>query len=151
MPELPHIDEQFHKHLTTEDELGVVVRAHIHIEASVNDFLEHVVPFPDLMPRLQYETKLRLACALGLRQDRFAALKLLGDIRNLFGHKLDAVLTDAKINELYFALPPKDQNLVVDVYNATVEQMGEKNPPPFANLTPKDRFVLIAVLLKTFV
>lgn len=47
MTERPAIDPRFHSDLTAEDELGVVVRAHIHIEASVIEFVCARVLVPD--------------------------------------------------------------------------------------------------------
>jgi hypothetical protein len=40
------LDTKFQEALFGEDELGVVVRAQIHIEARVNALLEILVPFP---------------------------------------------------------------------------------------------------------
>lgn len=145
------IDEAFFMHLNSEDELGVVVRAHIHIEASLNAFVDARVPYPDRLPRLPYEGRLRLACALGLMHSHFDALKVLADIRNSFGHRVDAKLTDGKLKELYGKLPPETQELVVRAYEMTNRQRGFINPPEFPSLSPKDRFVLIAVMLKSFV
>lgn len=150
MADRPTIDQLFYKHLTAEDELGVVVRAHIHIESNIGEFVTSLVRFPDQLPRLQYESKLRLACALGLRHVYFEPLKLLGDIRNGFGHRLDATLTEERINELFSKLPDEAQQLALQAYDMTIRQRGEQDPPKFSALSPKDRFVLIAVVLKSF-
>jgi len=93
----PDIDKSFYAHLAAEDELGVVIRAHVHIEASINDFIDSKIPYPDLLPRIPYEGRLRLANALGLEKSHFDALKLLGDIRNSFDHNVNAELTDKKL------------------------------------------------------
>ena len=146
----PKIDEEFSRHLTAEDELGVIIRAHIHVEASLNEIVVALVPFPDDLPRLNYEPKLKLACALGLKQDRFQPLKRLGDLRNSFGHRLDATLSDSKVNELYGALCTEDKDLIAAAYKMTNDQRGDSNPPAFDTLPAKDRFVLIAVMLKAF-
>lgn len=149
MNDRPEIDEEFSKHLSAEDELGVAVRAHIHIEAGLNEFIEKRVPFPKLLPRrMTYETRLRLACALGFNKDYLEILRLLGNIRNSFGHQIDAKLTDSKVNELYSKLPFDGREAVVLAYNATKKQLSEADAPAFAGLCPKDRFVLIAVALK---
>lgn len=150
MSEHPTIDELFYQHLAAEDELGIVVRAHIHIEASLNDFIDAIIPFPDQLPRFQYEARLRLACALGLRQDHFEALKLLGDIRNAFSHKLTAKLTSAMIDQLYSKLPPDTQSFAVQIYEV-INRKRTETGPEFDRLPPKDRFVLISVILKSFV
>jgi hypothetical protein len=140
---------EFYTSLLAEDELGVVVRAHIHVEASIVEFLELSVPHPQQIPRLNYEARLRLACALGLDQDHFHALKLLGDIRNLFSHNLSASLTDAKVNELFSKLPEFAQSNALTSYDMT--RSDHPNAPDFRALSAKDRFVFIAVGLKMFV
>jgi hypothetical protein len=147
----PEIDQSFYQHLIAEDELGVVVRAHIHIEASLTEFVEARTPFPEHLPRLTYEARLRLACALGLKRDHFDALKILGDIRNSFGHRIDAKLTDPKINELFSKLPPDTRQLTLQAYDMTNAKREVKGPPKLLDLPPKDRFVLIAVMLQSFI
>ncbi len=144
-----NVDPSFYQHLIAEDELGMVVRAHIHIEASIIDFLRQVVPIPKLLPRLAYEAKLRLACALGLDQDYFEALKVLGDIRNGFGHNIEARLTEQAVNDLYARMPPLAKEATLGAYALTVDS-GSNDAPPFDKLSAKDRFVLIAVSLKMF-
>jgi hypothetical protein len=143
------VDPSFYQHLVAEDELGMVVRAHIHIEASIIDFLKQVVPNPKLLPRLAYEARLRLACALGLDQDHFDALKTLGDIRNSFGHDIEARLTDQAVNDLYARMPALAKEATLGAYAGTTES-GSTEAPPFHKLSARDRFVLIAVALKMF-
>lgn len=145
------IDQAFYDHLSADDELGVVVRAHIHVEANVNAFVQAIIPYPDRLPRLQYEGRLRLACALGLRHDHFEALKLLGDIRNSFGHRLDAKLTNEKVNELYSKLPEETQEIVLTGYKTAAQKAGHQSPQKFSTLDAKSRFVFIVVILKSFV
>ena len=147
----PTIDERFHRDLDSEDELGVVVRTQIHIEASVIDFIRARVPYPDDLPKLQYEARLRLAVALGLKQEYFEGLKLVGDIRNAFAHNLNATLTEARANELFSKLGAEGQELTHKSYAMTNHQRGEKDAPSFTKLSPKDRFILIAVCLKAYV
>lgn len=143
------VDLSFYQHLVAEDELGMVVRAHIHIEASIIDFLKQVVPNPGLLPRLTYEARLRLACALGLDQDHFDALKILGDIRNSFGHNIEARLTDQAVNDLYARMPPPAKETTLGAYARTTESRSTE-APLFDKLSARDRFVLIAVALKMF-
>lgn len=144
----PTIDPAFFQHLTAEDELGVVLRAQIHIEAGVNDLLNSLVPRPDDLPRLQFEGRVRLACSLGLSRKYLEPLKSLGDLRNRFAHRLDARLDDQIVNSLYSKLSKGDQSCVLEAYRATANPQAPETPPNFEKLPPKDRFVLIAVVLK---
>jgi hypothetical protein len=90
-------DDTFIPALLGEDALGVVVRAHIHIEARINALLDTMVAHPSLLPHLRYEQRVRLACALGLDDRWFKQLKLLGDLRNRFGHNINTELTESMV------------------------------------------------------
>jgi hypothetical protein len=102
-------DDTFIPALLGEDALGVVVRAHIHIEARINALLDTMVAHPSLLPHLRYEQRVRLACALGLDDGWFKQLKLLGDLRNRFGHNINTELTESMVAELDDALPERDR------------------------------------------
>lgn len=148
----PQIDEELSKHLSAEDEMGVVIRAHIHIEANLSEFIDKAIPHPELLSkRMPYESRVRLACSLGFEKEYLDSLKLLGDIRNEFGHKLNARLTDEKVNELYSKLPSMARNGVLVAYEATKNKLEKHDAPAFDKLSAKDRFSLIAVALKMFV
>ncbi len=139
------VDERFVAALLGEDELGVVVRAHIHIEAGINAFLDIAVPHPSLLPRLRYEQRVRLACALGLHERWFEPLKLLGDIRNRFGHRLDTILTDAMVSDICNALLKTDLEGFMRGVTAALPDV--KTMDEFRKLSPKRQFILLAVAL----
>ncbi|MGH7965648.1 MAG: hypothetical protein ACRERD_28175 [Candidatus Binatia bacterium] len=147
MPNTLSLDASFLEALFGEDELGAVVRAHIHIEAQVNSLLDLMVPYPAHLPRLRYEQNARLVCALGLAEESFAPLKVLGDIRNRFSHKLDTKLTDGMVKELYDAFSATDRQTILDAYAMTDGQLASRLPSGFSSLGPRDRFVIIAVAL----
>ena len=129
--------------LLGEDILGVVVRTHIHIEARLNALLEIAVPHPSLLPNLRYEQRLRLACALGLHERWFKQLKLLGDIRNKFGHRIDADLTEEMVSGLEYAFDPQDlPGFLAGVQAANPEISTFEE---FRKWPPKRRFVMLAV------
>lgn len=142
------IDDGFLKALLGEDQLGMVVRAHIHIEARLNAVIDLLVPHPSLLPRLRYEQRARLACALGLKEEAFPPLKVLGDIRNRFGHKLDTTLTEGMVDELYKAFSEEDRAVIMESYTATNKRLGEKMPADFSKLSPRDKFLMMAVGLE---
>jgi hypothetical protein len=138
-------EEAFLEALLSEDELGVVVRAHIHIEARLNELVENLVLRPALLPRLRYEQRARLACALGLVEEIFQPLKILGDIRNQFSHKLDTKLTPAMVQALHDAIP--DRNRGLGAYAKTRAKHPEMPADP-ASLPPKEKFIMCALMLQ---
>jgi hypothetical protein len=140
-PKVPMVDKRFSKHLLSEDELGAVVRTHIHIEAGIRQFVEARVNSPTHLPRLTYEARLRLAIALGFPEEYLDSLKYLGDMRNTFGHNLDAQLSDATVQALFSKLPEEARIDVVQNFESL--RPGDD----FAKAPPKDRFVIIAAIL----
>jgi len=149
----PDLDSEFIAALMGEDELGVVIRAHTHIEATLNELLELMVPFPQFLKetRLAYGQTVRLACAHGLKKQHLPPLLAMGKIRNDFAHKLNAKLTKDRVSELYGSLSPDDRKTVHASYQKTMSQMLIEKGPDFRKLEPKDQFILIAVSLKAMV
>lgn len=133
-----------------EDELGVVVRAHIHIEAKLLELLELVVADPEYLERmdLDFGQRVNLAVALGLKSEHAPALSALGTLRNAFAHRLDAQLSEDRVNNLYAALSAGDKEIVQLAYYRTNTQLGKSDAPPFKKLSPKERFILISVALR---
>jgi hypothetical protein len=132
-----------------EDELGVAVRAHIHIEARLLELLDLVVMHHKSLKKmnLDYNQRVNLAVALGLDPELAPALLALGSLRNAFAHRLDMELSESRVNNLYQALSGSDKEMVQAAYNRTKDQL-RVNAPPFGQLTPKERFILISVALR---
>ena len=141
----PVPDQRFSQHLLAEDELGAVVRTHIHIEAGIRAYVQAAIPKPSHLPRLTYEARLRLAVALNFPAEYFDCLKFLGDLRNSFGHNLDAQLTNDNVNGLFETLPEEAKTAVVAAFDEI--QADRKTQVQFQSLSPKDRFVMIAAIL----
>ena len=149
----PDLEPEFIASLMGEDELGVVIRAHTHIEASLNELLEQFVPFPKYLQEmgLGYAQKVRLSCAHGLKRQHLPPLLAMGKIRNHFAHKLSAKLTKDRVSELYSSFSPGDRKIVHASYHNTKSQMLVEKGPDFRKLEPKDQFILMAVSLKALV
>jgi hypothetical protein len=48
-------EDEFLKDLQGEDELGMVIRAHIHIEHHLNELLNMVIPYPEYLKPMQLD------------------------------------------------------------------------------------------------
>ena len=133
-----------------EDELGVVVRAHIHIEAKLLELLELLVADTKYLERMDlgFAQRVNLAIALGLKSEHASGLSALGTLRNAFAHRLDVQLSEDRVNNLYAALSSSDKEVVRLAYNRTNDQMGRSDAPPFDKLSVKERFILISVALR---
>jgi hypothetical protein len=92
-----------------EDELGVVIRAHIHIEHELHDIIHFAAPSPShlkSMDRLEFSEKVSLALVLGLNVALKPALSAAGGLRNKFAHSLDMKLKEDDVKNLISTLTP---------------------------------------------
>ncbi len=138
-------DEQFLGALLGDDELGLVIRAHIHIESGINELLDVAVPHPKQLPHLRYEQKLKLACALGLQERLFKPLNILGHIRNAFGHNLNTSISEVNVNDLYGALAEQDRKGFLLGIEANLVRLRIQNVDQFPTLSPRVRFIFLAI------
>lgn len=141
--------EDFIGVLNGEDELGAVIRAHIHIEALLLELLRLLVKDEEALRKLnlEFSQSVDLAIALGLGPEHAKGLRAFGKLRNEFAHDLNSQLSDGRINNLYESLSTTDKEVVQRAYARTNSQLGI-SPPSFKDLTPKEKFVLIAVALR---
>lgn len=142
-------EEVFIAALFGEDELGVVVRAHIHIEATLLELLNLLVVDPKYLERMEldYAQRVNLAIALGLDSSHASALSTMGTLRNAFAHKLGTELSESRVKNLYKTLSESDKKVVQNAYELTKSQAGIDGKS-FGNLTRKERFILISVALR---
>jgi hypothetical protein len=94
---------------------------------------------------MRYEQRVRLLCALGLDNRWFAPLKVLGDIRNAFGHRLNTRLSDELVNSMYKAFSDADRDGFMLGVKAALPTVTTNEA--FVVLPPKTRFVFLAVAL----
>jgi hypothetical protein len=94
--------------LESEDDLGKVVRGHIHIEHELQQIIFFAAPNPDQLKafeRQEFSEKVRLALVLGLKSDLASPLNAAGNLRNKFAHQLDTTLNQEMAKNLVATLP----------------------------------------------
>lgn len=143
-------ETKFIADLMGEDELGVVIRAHIHIEAQLVRLLEALVPYSEHLEKmdLDYAQKVQLTVAMGLAPEHVAPLNTLGSIRNRFAHKLESKLTKNDAENLYRVLGADDKDIVQESFERTKNQFAYDKLTKFKQLKPKEQFILIVVALR---
>ena len=102
----------------TEDDLGAVIRAHIHIEHELQELIFFAAPNSTQLKRfeeMEFSEKVQLALVLGLQPNLKAALKAAGTLRNKFSHVLDTKLTNDHANDLTGKLPADIRGLLTDI------------------------------------
>ncbi|MCD9481559.1 hypothetical protein [Photobacterium phosphoreum] len=144
------IDSSFKDALFQEDDLGAVIRVHLHIESFVNEIIQALVPYPDeLKPiRLDYFGKVNLLGALGVEPANLKVLLTLGKMRNNFAHNLNYQLDSSNVKNLYESLSLELKENLQKSHNNARNKQDFQSVEKFEKLSPKGQFVLIAVLVK---
>ena len=146
--------DKFLSDLQGEDELGAVVRAHLFIEHYVDQVIELMVPYPDgLKPlKLDFDGKLSLITALGVKPEVRKPLSVLGGMRNKFAHRPNYKLTKSEVSNLYKSLSKEDRTLVQKTYSTIPDKAPEAvELPKFKELDPKGQFTLLAIVVRTII
>lgn len=140
--------------LQREDELGAVIRAHIFIEHYVDAIIELLVPYPEnLKPlNLDFDGKLSLITALGVKPEVKKPLSVLGKLRNKFAHRPNYKLDESEVNNLYKSLRSKDrERLNQDYLNIIKSKPDYSHLPSFKELLPKEKFAFIAIYIRAII
>jgi hypothetical protein len=95
--------------LESEDDLGVVLRAHVHIEHELREFVLATMPKPQHVTFSGFDDNhlVDLVLALGLNPELKSVLSSIGKLRNRFAHDLETRMTAQEANNLYEALAPR--------------------------------------------
>ena len=146
-PKIGPVEDEFTRVLFAEDELGAVIRAHIMIEAQMNEIVEGLVFDPRNLPNLRFEQRVPLLIALGAAEDLLGPLSELGRIRNAFGHRIDTKLTEAMVDKWFNSFSEGDRAMMERANEKTRTDLGQP-PAKLAQHDAKSKFILIAVGLR---
>jgi len=149
-PDMNETEDKLIAALQGEDELGVVVRAHIHIEYHLVELVELFFQYPEYLKKmeLEFHQKVDLALACGLKIQFAPPLKVLGNLRNDFAHKLNSYLGKQEVNNLYQSFSGEDKEIIQAAYLRTEKQVQEPTKKKFKVLEPRDQFILMVVTLR---
>lgn len=115
------------KHLSAEDPLGLVIRAHIYVESALIRLIETALIKRDALDvtRWRFPLKVRLAVALGRidPSDR-PAYDALNRLRNRFAHDLHTELCDQDERDLYNTLSDKQRQIADNQRKPEMPFMG---------------------------
>jgi hypothetical protein len=146
-------DVAFKESLEGEDELGIVIRAHIFIEAKLIELLNLLLVQPKHLDnmRLGYANRVHLAVAAGLGPQFAPPLLMLGTIRNAFAHKPNTSLSKRRVDELYNSFGAINKQLIQEVHEITRARGRIPNADQkFVQSPSKQRFILMAITLRGF-
>ena len=142
--------DNFHEVLKGEDDLGVVIRSHIHIEAKLNELFEVIFNQPKYLEsmNLEYHQKVQIALACGLDERFGAPLNTIGTIRNNFAHKLNAELGKNEVDSIYKSFSGDDKNLIQVSYKKMKKHFHRNGPNSISKLSPGDGYTLLIIALR---
>ena len=141
-------DEEFHEILHIEDELGSVIRAHLHIENLLDQLLAKQFPVVGRLKELEltYKEKVVLSLAMGLNEEFKSVLMGVGEIRNKFAHRPDFEITKQDTNNLYKAFPAEEKKLIDSTIRSVNKDTG--NNVPFNAMSPREKFIIMVIVLR---
>ena len=145
LEETKQIVREFSKALLGQDELGVIIRAHIYIESEIDEYLKFSLHNYEQLERIEYSMKVRIALACGLREDLKAPLNALGKMRNKFAHNLGTTLTAADADNFYNTLGKVEKADVGQALKA-MQTSGEK-AVSLRTMPPKGQMAIYVVTL----
>ena len=139
-------DTKFIQDLQREDDVGLVLLGHIHIEHQLIELISEVLPFPERCDwqKINYATKVAMAHSCGLPERLRDSLRKIGKLRNDFAHNLDASISKADVLSLYNGLPEFDR----EAMKASYHSMGRGSFPGPSKLPPRDLLVLIILSVR---
>jgi|GEM_PF-1242977 len=142
--------DAFTQMLMLQDEVGSVVRSHIHIEGMLNELVELrlIDPAPIKKANFNYEQTCILVIALGLDPLFLPPLKALGNIRNAFAHDLKTRMSAGMMNDFYKSFSPDDKALMNNIYRNLQAKGGLSNKISLSKCEPRDRFSIYALTLR---
>jgi len=139
------IIKSFVEALSGEDELGMVVRAHIHIEHELRQFVISAAPNPSQVKfaETDFDGTVRLALVLGLDAELKQALNAAGHLRNKFSHKLEMKLGEQEAKNLFATLTPDDMKTMEQLYS----NMENVQPRILRQAPIRDRIQMFFVMI----
>ncbi|WP_448548878.1 hypothetical protein [Thalassotalea fusca] len=134
--------------LQKEDEVGRVIRTHLHIENLINQFLHLATPCPDYLSplKLDYFGKVQLSLSLGLPEKFKQPLNFLGTIRNNFAHKLNLKIDKNIVNNFFDTFDEKQKKDIIESSSVnTLSWVAEGKS--WKAISPSDRFMIMSFAL----
>ncbi|EGR1837331.1 hypothetical protein D3Z74_19605, partial [Vibrio cholerae] len=118
------IQEKLKAAFEREDDLGVVIRAHIIIESVIEDFIISKVSDERSFQKMKltFEQKKYLAIALGFDSRFEQSLKNLTTLRNRFAHNFRGDINQSDVNNFYKSLDEIDKRIINE------QLLAKKNP-----------------------
>ena len=94
--------KEFIKATKRDDTLAIVLKAHLYIEAELEELLRLGTKNYKSLDLKYFKDKLNLCYGIGLiDRDLYTVLKKFNTIRNKYGHRVDFEITETEFKEMY--------------------------------------------------
>lgn len=94
--------KEFIKATKRDDTLAIVLKAHLYIEAELEELLRLGTKNYKALDLKYFKDKLNLCYGIGLiDRDLYTVLKKFNTIRNKYGHRVDFEITETEFKEMY--------------------------------------------------
>ena len=129
--------------LKQEDDVGLVIRGHLHIEHQLTEYISKILPYPEKCDweKVGYSGKVELALSCGLPSNIRPILEKLGELRNDFTSNLDAMIEPNWVLDTYSSLPKHLKSGLEKSYKTMDLDLQNKT----SKLNTKDLLVLIFI------
>lgn len=133
--------------LEHEDDLGMVIRAHIVIEQYLNFIIKSYITDIETYKqvKLTYEQTYLLVISLGLDSRFKTPLKAIGSIRNAFAHRLRSPsISKEDANSIYKSLGKEEKDSLQKDYKKIAKDVDEVQ---FNQISPRQKFMYCVVII----
>jgi hypothetical protein len=127
--------------LEEDNDLGMIIRAHIHLEHELREFILAAAPQPAeiRLSEYDYAGTLGLALTLGLDPTLEAGLAAVGALRNKFAHRLEMKLTEEEAQKIYSTLDSSRKAEAQEAWTAAcLGHPDIRRPQDLLRSSPKD-------------
>jgi hypothetical protein len=140
---MQNVDQKFLDDLQREDDIGFILRGHIHVESQLIELLKEFFPFPEHcdFEKLNYRSKVEIACAAGLTHEIKNFLYCIGSIRNKFAHRVDSSVSANIALDLYHSLPESYRSEIRHSYMA----FGKVEHVDPSSIEPRELMTLLFI------
>jgi len=137
------LEKQLFIGLKSEDDVGLVIRGHLHLENRLMEYVAKHLPFPDKCDweKIGYSGKVELALACGLPNNIRPILEKLGELRNDFTSNLEATIEPNWVLDTYSSLSKQLKSELEESYKTLGLSKGNKT----SKLDTKELLVLIFI------
>lgn len=146
------VDQEFIDALKSEDDVGKIIKAHLHIEREINRYIDLRVKHPAELEsaELDYFARVHIALAFGMPSTFKSYLLALGNMRNRCAHNLDFKLDSTGVENLYKTLTPEVKTLCQRLHAYVLGHSKSMSglPANFRKLPPTSSFDVISVVMK---